>query len=268
MKRIIPKNDTGICLSGGGALGFAHIGALQALYEHGIEPYHISGASMGAIIGLLYASGYRPEEILGFVEKYKLFTLRHILSISDNVFYSAGLSGHQRIEKLLRELVTAKNFDELPRRFSLSVVDIRNAECKIVSSGSDLVEYVLASMSTPMAFEPVEIGGKLYVDGCIMNNLPVEPLVGPCKRVIGIDVQTAHPTTEKITRGNILSLSYRIMLKQINLQRAMSCHDYISFPELDHLGPEAFGEYKKILDIGYKGMKKYISTHPGIMEQD
>lgn len=258
----VRKNDTGICLGGGGALGFAHIGALKALEENGIFPYHVSGASMGAIIGVMYAAGYSPERIGQIVEEHKLNSLTSIISPETGL--KMGLSGHKRIEKLLRQYLPHNCFDALKRRFALSVVDVRSAEAVIVSSGNNLIEYVLASMSIPLAFEPEMIGGRVFVDGGMMNNLPVEPLQPVCSRIIGIDVQTAHPFAGKITRTNMLAITYRIMQKQMNLARAAACDFYITFPALDEYGVTDFSKFDEINAIGYENTLAYLASHPEI----
>ena len=70
----------GICLSGGGALGFAHVGVLQSLEEHGIQPTHVVGSSMGSIIGCLYAAGYTPAEMLQMIKDDKLYKITKLMT--------------------------------------------------------------------------------------------------------------------------------------------------------------------------------------------
>lgn len=265
MKDVIRENNIGICLGGGGALGFAHIGVLKALEEHGVSPYHISGASMGAIIGVIYAYGYPPDKIMQIIEEHKLYSIKNIVSLSDpNCGIKTGVSGHKSIEKLLRHYITQNDFAGLKRRFHLSVVDLRNAESLIISSGGNLIEYVLASMSLPLAFDPEIIDGKVYIDGGMMNSLPVEPLLDTCNTIIGVDVQTAHHYQGKITASNMLPLVYRIMQKQLNSERRQKCDIYISFPELNDYGASDFSKYREIYDIGYRGATEYIQSHPQI----
>jgi NTE family protein len=247
-------------------LGFAHIGALQALGEHGVFPYRVSGASIGALIGVMYAAGYTPTQITEIVKEHKLYNITKIISPME-FGLKAGFSGHKSIEKLLREYLPHNRFEALQRPFAVSVADLRAGEWKIVSSGGHLVEYVLASMSIPLAFEPVNIGNGVYVDGGMMNNLPVEPLIGHCRRIIGVDVQTAHPFAGKVTRGNILQITYRLFQKQMNRDRVAKCHSYLTFPELDEYGVSDFSKYEEITAIGYKRTKAYIAANPDVLTQ-
>lgn len=258
------KNRTGICLGGGGALGFAHLGVLRALEEHRIFPYYVSGASMGAIIGVMYAQGYSPERIMEIIEEHKLDHITRILNPLETGL-RAGLSGHSHIEKLLRKYVAHDRFSSLIRPFWVSVVDIRSATWRTVGEGSDLIRYVLASMSIPLAFEPEKIGDGLYVDGGMMNNLPVEPLLKPCRRIIGVDVQTAHAYEGRVTRTNMLPIAYRLIQKQMNASRVALCNHYLSFPELDEFGVTDFSKYKQIAQVGYRRTRSYIEANPSIL---
>ncbi len=258
------RNKTGICLGGGGALGFAHIGVIKALEEHDIYPDIVSGASMGAIIGVMYAEGYTADQIRQIVNDHKLYNFKNIVSRTETSS-SAGLSGHKRIEEVLKKYIPHNSFEGLKRSFSLSVVDFRSAKCNIVLSGNNLIEYVLASMSIPLAFEPKIIEEAMLVDGGIMNNLPVEQLISVCENIIGIDVHTALPFDGKINKSNILPLTYRIMLKQMNLSRAEKCKFYITFPELAPFEPEDFKHFEEIYRIGYETTINYIKQHPDIM---
>ncbi len=259
----IIKNTIGICLGGGGALGLAHLGVLKVFEEYNISPYYVSGASMGAIIGVLYAHGYNSEEIVHIIEEHKIYNLKNILSPARTKL-KAGLSSNQKIENLLHLYVPHNDFSHLKRPFALSVVDFRNAESQIISSGDKLIEYVLASMSIPLAFEPEEIDEHLYVDGGIMNNLPIEPLIPVCDKIIGVDVHTALPYSGTITKKNILPIAYRIMLKQMNSIRSGKCDFYITFPDLSRYEPSDFSEFRAIYRIGYKTASQYVKQHPDI----
>ncbi len=259
----IVKNKTGICFGGGGALGFAHLGVLKALEEYEIYPYYVSGASMGSIIAALYAEGYASDEIIQIVEEHKVNSLTKIMSLAKTNL-KAGLSGNQKVENLLRQYIPHSDFNRLKRPLYLSVVNFRKAESMIVSSGNSLIEYMLASISVPLVFEPEIIGEDVYIDGGIMNNLPVEPLIPLCEKIIGVDVHTAFPFAGKITKTNILPLTYRIMMKQMNASRVERCRHYLSFPALANYEPFDFDKFTEIYQIGYEGASEYIQQHPDI----
>ena len=136
----------GITLSGGGALGYAHIGVLQALEEHGIHPDCISGSSMGAIIGTLYAAGYSPKEMLAIVQKDKLYRINKLLTLQ-SAFTTTGMSSHKSLHRILLQLIPHNSFDSLPRRLTVCVTNLDSGESEYISSGDSLAEYVVASAS-------------------------------------------------------------------------------------------------------------------------
>lgn len=254
--------ETGLCLSGGGALGFAHIGALQALCEHGVRPEFISGASVGAIIGVLFAEGYAPDDIFHLSEDYKLYDLFHIVKTTTSSLRSRGISRHDKIKRMLYELIPHDSFDLLKTRFCVSVVDICKPDWEIVGHGGNLIGHVLASMSVPLVFVPEVIGHKVYVDGGVMNNLPVEPLRGECRRVIGIDVQDIGEVPNVTDKTHMLKRYYGAMMKQIQRPRVALCDHYVSFPELEKFAVSDFRKYKEIYQIGYDVTSRYLDAHP------
>jgi NTE family protein len=254
----------GIVLSGGGALGFAHIGALQALEEVGIKPPIVSGASMGALIGAMYAYGYTPQEMINIIEREKLYKRSKIFNF--NLFSKKGLSNHKKMNKILNNIFPINSFDSLQRFFALSMTDFVNLEPEYVSSGGHLKEKLTASASIPAVFDVVKIDDKIYVDGGVMNNLPIEPIRDMCKKIIMIDVNAPYPKT--VDSGKI-KIAFRAsvgMFKQINADRIAQADYYIGFEELAPYHLFDFKEYKEIIRIGYEGTKKYLQEHPELLE--
>lgn len=250
----------GLCLGGGGALGFAHIGVLHALAERGVEATHISGASMGAFIGALHAAGYKWEEILLFFAKYKMDSIFNIVKIKMG---TTSLASPERIHEMLHDLIPHDSFDKLPKKFYLSVVEVKTAQWEIISEGSNLVDYISASMAVPFVFQPEHIGEKVYIDGGFMNNLPIEPLVGVCDSIIAVDVQTAVNKELELTRKNFAVRCYNIMQKEMQHERIKMANHYITMPELEYYSPTDFKKYKKIEEIGYRATLKYFDTIDG-----
>ncbi len=256
------KFDIGLCLSGGGALGFAHIGALQAMCECGVRPDFISGASVGAIIGVLFAEGYTPADILRLSEDYKLYDLFHIVKTSTSSLRAQGISRHDKIKRMLYELIPHDSFDLLKIRFCVSVVDICKPDWLVVGRGGNLISYVLASMSIPLVFVPEVIDHTIYVDGGVMNNLPVEPLRDVCRHVIGIDVQDIGEVPAVTDKTHMLKRYYGAMMKQMQRSRVAMCDDYIMFPALERYAVSDFRKYKEIYQIGYDEASRYFAVHP------
>jgi len=160
----------GLALGGGGALGAAHLALLEQLDREGIEINEVAGASAGAIIGLLYASG-RSRKVDDFLEmaKTKVFTPRNILSsITPKALFA-------RLEEKLREYVPERRFEDLSIGLSVVSTQIVEGRMDVLTSG-DPVLAVLASAAYPGVF-PVQVIGRLpYVDGGVTRNLPSDVL--------------------------------------------------------------------------------------------
>jgi len=163
----------GVALSGGAALGMAHIGALKAMHECDIHPEVISGTSAGALIGAFYAKGIpleEIEEIAASIDRVKTFQLmspaipRGRLVDTKNIeeFFAKYLGKNTRIEDL-----------DMP--FVAVTVDFWNGDILYVNQGN-LVEAVIASIAIPGVFRPMEANGTLLVDGGLRENLPLRVL--------------------------------------------------------------------------------------------
>ena len=191
----------GLVLSGGGARGGAHIGVLKVLEEEHVPIDAIAGTSMGAIVGGLYASGMSAGEIerkltsidwsaafrdrpprreLTFRRKQddSSFLVRFPLGVRGTKFrLPRGFIQGQKLTRMLREftapVATTTDFDRLPVPFRAVATDLETGAARIFSSG-DLVTAMRASMSAPGVFAPVELDGRLYVDGGLAENLPVD----------------------------------------------------------------------------------------------
>jgi NTE family protein len=119
----------------------------------------------------------------------------------------------------------------------------------------------MASAAIPSVFEQVVIDSVIYVDGGIMNNLPIEPIIGKCQKIIMIDVTAVSKQT--LTSGKI-KIGYRAglaMMKQLNVHRIAQSDYYIGLEKLEQYNLFDFKKYKAIIQIGYDGMKQYLKEH-------
>ena len=244
-----PSNTIGICLSGGGALGFSHIGVLQALEDNGIKPAYISGSSMGAIIGVLYAQGISPKEMMKLIPKEKMNKFSHIWKLPSSIL---GFSSMTTVHELLLKYIPHNNFDSLSMPFYVCVTNLHTGEWEIKSSGNQLVEFVCASAAIPSVFEAQIINNIHYVDGGVLNNLPIEPLLDKCDVIIGVDV-LEYPKEKQLKRASDVVL-YSILAANAETHRVRKpyCNYYISCDGAAHFTIFDFHEYKKLYDIGYK----------------
>ena len=259
------KKKIGLALSGGGALGFAHIGALQALEEHGVKPDFISGSSMGAIIGAIYCAGYSPAKIMRIIQAEKLYKLDKLMSPNLN-FKQKGLSSHATLRATLKELIPHDCFDSLEIPFAVCVTNITSGTYEYYYSGKGIVEYVVASASIPGVFDPVVIKNTTYVDGGVLNNLPAEILHQKgCDYIIGVDVLPFLPIDKKSIL-DITLWSIRLM-QHSNTQNGIKyCNWLIESNAIEKYNEFEFDKYKEIYQYGYKAMTEYIHSHPEMIE--
>jgi NTE family protein len=175
----------GIALSGGGVKGFAHLGVLKALEEKGIEADVLAGISAGAIVGAFIAAGKKPAEVMDLINENDFFDFAK-LGIPDRGFFTLG-----NMTENLEKSLGVKTFEELKIPFYVGAANIEKARMEYFSSG-DLIKIIQASASIPVLFSPVEINGDLYVDGGLFENLPVNPLVNKCDKLIAINVMPVN----------------------------------------------------------------------------
>lgn len=259
---ISAQNNIGVVLSGGGALGYAHLGALQALEEAGIKPAYVAGTSMGALVGAFYAKGMSPSEICDMIKTEKFDELRKIITVvgkNDNL----GFSSHRNILKVLKKYIPANSFDSLQKHFAVCATNIVSSQAEIVSSGGHLWEYVLGSASIPGVFEAVKLGGGVYVDGGVMNNMPTVAIRKYCDVVIGIDVNPETETRPKIKNTfQVAFQTLRTLVRHNSVEGREMC-DYLIEPmAIEKYAEFDFNKFDEIYAYGYTAMKQYLAAHP------
>ncbi|MBT8300150.1 MAG: patatin-like phospholipase family protein [Maribacter sp.] len=212
-----PKEEAkvGLVLSGGGAKGLAHIGALKVIEEAGVKIDYIGGTSMGAIVGALYASGYSaaqldsifrnidfnglisdnlPRGVKTFYEKED--SERYAVKLPFDNFkitipqsYSGGQNIYHELVKHLYQVKDVNDFSKLPIPFLCIATNVETGEQVNLENGY-LPEAIMASGTLPSLFEPFVIEGKVLIDGGVVNNYPIEEVkkMG-ADFIIGVDVQ-------------------------------------------------------------------------------
>ena len=258
------RNESiGLCLSGGGALGFAHIGVLQSLEDHGIYPDHIAGTCMGAIIGTFYAAGYSPQEMLQMIKDDKLYKITKLMTFRPT-FLKSGLSNHHILRHLIQEMIPHNSFDQLKKRLQICVVNLTKAEWEIISEG-ELDKWVAASASIPGVFESIKHNDTYYVDGGLLNNVPAQGLEEFCQTIIGVDVIPHIPPVELNKPIDTLASSVRAMQHQNSREGRELCRFLIEPRAIEKYHEFSFEAFQDIYQYGYSATTKYIVENPEMM---
>ncbi|MDF2551771.1 MAG: patatin [Chryseobacterium sp.] len=281
---VIPKNPKiGLSLAGGGAKGFAHVGVLKVLDSLGVKVDYISGTSMGAIIGGLYASGYTGKDIEKIVTDTDFYSLirdpksrtestffnksvdKYLLSIplkNGKINLPSSISSGQKNVYLLKELFknvsTIEDFSKLPIPFMCVATNLESGNMQIFEKG-DLVQSIMASSAFPSLMDPVKIGDSIYIDGAMTVNYPSKPLKDKgIDIVIGVDLNQDLSKREDL--NNIISILNQVIDFGIqkDTRRQYKFTDINIKPNLKGMTATSYDDKKKILDSGFVEGLKYV----------
>lgn len=276
-----------VVLSGGSALGLAHVGVLKVIERAGIPIDMILGTSMGSIVGGLYASGYSPEQMESIVTtidwgtvfserrdspgdrydwlKRQKFSLR--LGVDGyGLHLGAGLLDGQNVLALFTQLtlqdLTTRDFDSLPVPYRAVAADIMTGEKVVLSRGS-IAEAMRSSMSIPGVFRPYDIEGRRVVDGGIADNMPVDVArdMG-ADIVIAVECRTANPKSADALGSSLAITAQTLNLFiQQNMAAARKNADILITPDLHDFDMMSYGEATRIVRRGETGA---LSVYPAL----
>lgn len=241
----------GLALSGGGARGMAHLGVIKALNEAGVEITRVSGTSAGSIAGSLYCYGYSPDEIINIISQ------TGFLKAVRPAWAWTGLLSMDGFKEVLHKYMPENSFEKLKTPLTIAATEIRLGKVMYFDSG-ELVPAVIASSSIPALFNPVNLNGHVFVDGGLMDNLPVRPLVGKCDFIIG---SHCNPVAQRFDIKNVKEVTERSLLLAINVNTSHSKSDCNFVFEPGDLGKFTtfdLSKGKEIYEMGYKYAKEKI----------
>ncbi len=240
------RYKVGLALSGGGAKGFAHCGALLALEEFGCVPDVVSGTSAGAIAGSMYCAGVDPFKIA------ESFMGKEFSDFVKLKLPQAGLFDHNPLLKFIRHMLDGKGFKELNIPIHVVASDLDHGKSVVFTSG-DLATAVQASASVPIVFEPVEIDGVNYVDGGLFRNFPVSTIRDMCDIVIGVNVnpQITDEDDYKPSLLNVAMRSFYFMTLSNSEIDIPLCDILIELEELQHISTFDLKNINEIFRVGY-----------------
>jgi len=254
------KYKTGLVLSGGGARGFAHLGVLKALNEAGIYPDVISGTSAGALVGVLYADGYTPEDIMKLLDANTSFHYIRPTVPKEGLLQISG------IIRILKDSLRARTFEELKIPFFVAATNLNIGRIEYFSSG-ELLQPVIASASIPVLFKPVIINNFHYVDGGVLDNLPIKPIEDLCEYKIGCFV---NPTGYEENVNSLIQIAERTFLLSVSkevIEKENRFDLFIAPPELKDykvLDPEKSNE---VFLVGYNATKEKLKESESLISK-
>ena len=274
----VAKEDlkVGLVLSGGGAKGLAHIGALKVIEDSGVRIDYIGGTSMGAIIGALYASGYSAHQLDSIFQRLDFNTLiqddiprsaktfyekseseKYALTLPfDNfqVGFPSGLSKGQNVYNLLSKLTAhvsdVNDFRKLPIPFFCVATNVETGEAVILENGY-LPRAITASGALPSLFSPITINDVVMVDGGVVNNYPIDEVKARgADIIIGVDVQDSLRAREDLNSAFDVLVqinNYRTIRDMVGKRKKTDV--YIN-PNIEDFSVVSFDEGKKIIESG------------------
>lgn len=285
-----PDPTVALVLSGGGAHGLAHIGVIRYLEEHGIEADIVTGTSMGAIIGGLYAMGYDSHAIERIARENDLpAVLRNEMPLSEvapsEKFYEdkTPLSliydddefrlpreflNSQRLDLLISRIFNParniSNFDDLPRPFRCIAVDIVTGEVIVLDSGY-LGKAIRASMAIPSVFAPVELDGHLLVDGGLIRNFPVSEAENMgADLIIGVYVGSFLEEGAQLNSMVDMLNQSTFMMGFLDSEQQKEKVDILIEPDVKDMGKFDFENIGEFIARGYESAAAQFGsdTHP------
>lgn len=209
------SGNVALVLSSGGARGFAHIGAIKVLENNGYNITSVAGTSMGALVGGIYAAGKLQE----FEEWVSGLDVMEVLKLTDISLSKKGLVKGTRIIEKMKEIVPDRNIEDLPVPYSAIATDIIRGRERIFNAGS-LFDAIRASISIPTFFQPFSMGGDYFVDGGLVNPIPINRVKrhdGDLLAVVNVNADIPHVKLqaspgEEEARGNV----YLSRVRKIN----------------------------------------------------
>jgi len=268
----------GLALSGGGALGLAHIGVLRWMEKHHIPVDSVAGTSMGGIIGAMYATGMSPAEIQKFAleidwdeallpeptydqlsyrrkQDRRSYQIAAALGLKKGLNGPNGFSAGHGVGLLLDRFAfpysNIASFDDLPIPFRCVATDMSSGDEVVLHDGS-LAESVRATMAIPGVFTPVEIAGRVLADGGMVENIPVSVVRNmKADRVIAVELRVPMGGREELeTLTGVLSRALDVVIVQ-NERRSLALADATVTVNVGKLTAIDYHAAKELIQLGY-----------------
>lgn len=254
------RPKVGLALGSGGARGMAHIGILKVLEDHSIPIDFVAGSSIGALVGSLYCVGHTPDQIRKFTthfpQKYWL----------DYTVPKMGFIAGEKLKEIIRLLSKKMNIEDTSIPLSIVATNLVQGKRKVFTKGP-IAEAVRASISIPGIFVPEKIDGEYYVDGGVIDRVPVSVVkeMG-ADVVIAVDVSFFEASTEVNSIFDVIAKSIDVMEREI-LRYRMVDADLMLRPKVGHYSTNKFTEVVHIIDEGERATIEMIPNIKRMIEE-
>ena len=244
--KIMTRKKIGLALSGGAARGFAHLGVLKVLAEHDIPIDFIAGTSAGSFAGGASACGASVEEVIEIARKVNWFNMAGFS------FSPRGILSNASMGNFINQHFPHKRIEDLPIRFAAVACDLETGEEVVLKDKGDLALAIRASCAIPGVFVPVEIEGKILIDGGVVSLVPTKAVkkLG-AEIIIAVDVISSGASYWG-TPSTLLGVFFQsaMMLLRNASKNQHYRADIVIIPQIAHLRPDAIGKIDEFIKAG------------------
>lgn len=267
MEKEAPRNTTsnkpyrlGVALSGGGARGFAHAGALKAIEEAGLKPDIIAGVSAGSVIAVLYGAGVPTDKMV------EIFSQATFKDFTELKFRGGGLFKINKFASfILKHIQPAKTLADLRVPVYIGVTNFDTGKPEVFTDG-EIAPRMMASCSIPIIFQPVKINGTNYVDGGVVKNMPAWAIRDLCDTLIGVNVSPLDmsPSSNKLMDVALRTFS---MIQKANMREDIAaCDVAIELREISQYKTFDLKRIQKVYNAGYLNAR-HVLKEAGLWQQ-
>jgi NTE family protein len=241
----------GLALGSGGARGFSHLGVIKILEQNQIPIHYIAGSSMGALVGTLYGAGQSIEHLYQLA---KFFRRKYFLDLT---VPKMGFILGNKIQEYIRIFTLGKKLEDFPIPVAIIACELNTGEKTIFQKGDPAIA-VRASISIPGIFVPVTIDDRIYVDGGVLDRVPIQTVRAMgADIVIGVDCAHYKPNIEITSIYDVIMQSFDIMQDEIAKNTVMDA-DILLKPNVSRFSSKAFTNIAEIIEEGEKETINHI----------
>ncbi len=245
------SRNIGLALGGGAVLGAAHVGVLKAIEELDIKINYLTGTSIGAFVSAFYAFGIKSDEIEDIAKDLKWIDITRV------TLSKYGLLSNEKLGELIVKNIGDKNIEDADIPLAMLATDITTGE-RIVLDKGPVASAVMASTCIPGIFKPVEINGRMLVDGGVVENVPIQTNreLG-ADYVIAVDLNANHNPKEPENILDVILNSFQFIMKQ-TVKPHTKTADLLIEPDLSAFNMSNMNQVEELMKKGYEEGKKAL----------